>query len=223
MINEFSLSDQLIQWIALAGNRVIQGKEGAWMITDGEVHHQLHLTDGVYRITRSSRSNARQFVVESSILNEIEVYLTCLYGTGLRSMRKLPIILGSTKTEDMKPGWVVERIPSKDLLLQDPSGNVRGPYDQLVHTTLKPGWSVVIAPYKDWLLMDADGTRRAVFSGNEAVGHSWVADEPMDRIRDSFLNPEGLPLFPGGWIGPPGKRPDYLTRKWDEYHNRNIN
>lgn len=67
---------------------------------------------------------------------------------------------------------------------------------------IHPGWTV--SQFEGiWVLHDPTGHDRARFDGDHAIAFSWIADTDLESLRDSFLNPDGLPLFPGLWIGPP--------------------
>ncbi len=73
---------------------------------------------------------------------------------------------------------------------------------------------VVPSPFDDWSLKDPRGKVRAIFPGFHAVAFSWVADEPLQKIRDSYLDENGMPLFPNGWIGPLSSQPESLADEW---------
>jgi len=67
---------------------------------------------------------------------------------------------------------------------------------------IRPGWSAVKS-YPHWVLRDPHGRERAAFyDSDSAVLFSWIAGMNVDDIRASYLDPDGLPLFPGCWIGP---------------------
>ncbi len=66
---------------------------------------------------------------------------------------------------------------------------------------IKPGWKVHSFP-SQWILFNPDGHFQAVFAGKLAIRYSWIADLPIGDIRDSYLDRDGLPLFPHHWIGP---------------------
>jgi hypothetical protein len=58
-----------------------------------------------------------------------------------------------------------------------------------------PGWTVAVAPDRRWHLSGPDGRIRATFAGDGAVEFSWLADACLSDIRNSYLHPDGVPLF----------------------------
>ena len=66
---------------------------------------------------------------------------------------------------------------------------------------INPGWSVSKSG-RAWILWDATGNQRCTFNGDRAIMFSWIADAQLEDLRASYLDPDGLPLFPGCWIGP---------------------
>ncbi len=217
-MNDLVYSDCMIQWLELSGHRHYQESSSSLVIDGGETRYYLRMAGSGLQLTSSDRNDIQIFIMEAGSVIDIERYLTCSFGFVIRSRRKYPAIYVPLGIEDLKPGWTVDQIPSKEEQLQDPHGHIRGAYDPKVHAQLQPGWSVVTSPFTDWLLWDPTGTLRARFDDSHAVRFSWIADASLEALQASYLDPDGLPLFPNGWTGPPGKQPHYARQAWQKYH-----
>ncbi|MCL2454927.1 MAG: TNT antitoxin family protein [Micrococcales bacterium] len=60
---------------------------------------------------------------------------------------------------------------------------------------MAPGWTAVVDSDGNRHLSDPDGRARAVVYGRNATWFSWLADVPLADIRNSYLDPNGAPLF----------------------------
>ncbi len=217
MMNISPYSPLFTQWIAMDRNRLIYDGDGVWVITNNETHYWLLQTDGLYLLTTSDRNGPREFMMEAVDVTDIEKYLTCLFGFSIRSSRKLPAIYVPLRAEDLKPGWDMKHIPSKQLAICEDSRLVDSSHFA-VHSNLPSSWSAITPPEDYWLLRDPIGRERAVFYNEHAVRFSWIADASLEDLQASYLCPDGLPLFPNGWTGTPGRQPDYAVRAWDHYY-----
>ncbi len=219
---DFHYTDPTVEWITRNSSRIRENPD-AWVIEGGEVWKYLRHRDGLYRLTETHRNSGEQFVMEAPDLETVERFLTCRFGYSMRSELRLPPIFGPYHKKDIRPGWTVSEIPSKQPVLRDPHGQLEWEINPAKLNELPSGWTVVTSPTSNWRLSDPSGSFRALFSDDSAIEYSWIANEPLELIRASYADPEGLPLFPEGWIGPPEHKPDHLKRQWDRYRDKNGN
>lgn len=155
---------------------------GAWCLDHGEIEYFVRQDAGMWTLTRSERGQAEKFEMAAPDMADIERQLTLRFGGSIRSRRDFPMIWSSSK-------------PS----------------------LANPEFRVVQAGDARLALVAADGSVRAVFRGTmdyapDLPEFSWVADVPLDDLRASFLDPDGMPLFPELWIGPEGGQPPWMPR-----------
>ena len=166
------------EWIGRLGYR-IQVSGDAWMLTNfSEMTYYVRAEEGRYVLHEQSRNDPPEFVMSASSVVDIERHLTTYFGFSVRSMLRLPYIFVGGR-----PGFstVANAAPEFRLELLERS---------------RVG------------LVDANGHVRCVFYGDladrscNAVEFSWFADASLEDLRRSYLDPDGLPLFPGCSIGP---------------------
>ncbi len=215
-MNRPPYSEPILKWITLAERELYHGRDDdSWLIADNETHYYLHQVDGRYRLTTSDRNGPRRFLLHAPDMTAIERYLTRMLGIVIRANRKLPHIYAATTIDDLRPGWTITRTPSAEQYLQYSDGSLHSPYDPEKHLNLTPEWTITTPPHSHFLVKDPQGYTRALFADDHAIQFSWIANESLEDLHASYLNPDGLPLFPHGWIGPPGKEPDHASRAWE--------
>lgn len=73
---------------------------------------------------------------------------------------------------------------------------------------MAPSWQTGHQNHREPLaLIDPSGAIRCLFdTAYNATWFSWIADASLADIRASYLNRDGLPLFPDCWMGPADTR-----------------
>ena len=158
------------EWAALIRYRLV-ARGDTWLITDyGETSYQVSRTDGTYTLTEKQRGT-EQFLMSAADGVDIERCLVTEMGFSIRSTKKLPYIFlngkpGPATIDDLAPGYTVRQPSPRRVSLIGTNGI------------------------------------RAVFAGKlptnvrDAVEFSWIANADLADIRASYLDPDGLPLFP---------------------------
>lgn len=176
---EYMYSDTLIKWAAVVGFS-LGSKDGTWVLADlgGEIRFYLRMADSIYTLTQAQRSESERFVMSASNMADIERYLIMGFGFSLRTMKKLPSVFlngkpGPARIQDVSSGYQIQQVSPGRISLIDSNGI------------------------------------RAIFYGDlpsrvrDAVEFSWIADTTMENLCASYLDPDGLPLFPGCTIRHP--------------------
>jgi len=171
----FPFTEQFSQWVSLIGYKIL-AKDDAWVITDyGETTYYVDFVKIGYVASVTQRGGAKQFLINASSI-DVERFLTDIFGSDIRSVLSLP------------------DIRSVPLPLQ--AGNIA------------PGYSLrAVSPGKV-ALVSTTGILRATIHGSTTssafipVWFSWIIDASLEELRASYLDPNGLPLFPGCRIGP---------------------
>jgi len=182
-MNESPYSDGLVEWAKRAEYDLTRA-DGAWLFASpgGELRDYLRKLDGLWTLTHAERGGWEHFTMAAAEMADVERYLTVDYGDAIRSGRRLPMIWTAFEIEMVCPGYQIT-VPEKGkLALSKADGGVR--------------------------IICAGGRNSAM----RAVEFSWVADVSMDELRASYLDPDGLPLFPGLWIGPEGGQPPWMPK-----------
>ena len=168
---------ELLGWGKMAWRELsIEGD--AWVLSDpgGELREYLRLSENGYAVTHAERGGAESFRMSAYAVIDIERYLTDILGWDIRSIKRLPDIMPSPvplQPGDIAPGYVMEKVGQNRVALLNRQGDVR-------------------------VIMQGD-TNIEAFS---TVAFSWIADASLADLRASYLDPDGLPLFPGCLFGP---------------------
>jgi len=171
---ESMYSDIFVQWASKVGFTLSLKDDEVWVLADlgGEIRFCLHFAHEIYTLTQAQRAESERFVMSGRNITDIERYLTMGFGFSLRSMKKLPFIFlngrpGPATIEDAALGYQIQQLSPGRISLAD------------------------------------SNSIRVVFFGNvpcevrDAVEFSWIADATLEDLCASYLNPDGLPLFPG--------------------------
>ncbi len=212
-------TQSLADWLDSTGYKTSQN-DGVLTLISWEDKTFLRQVLNEYTLTRAIRTGPEVFCMSSKRFDDIERFLVLELGNSIRYRLHYSPIEAPTDTKYLKPGWTIKPESVLVPMLKDSDGRLRGTYDIKNPEEVMPGWSVVDSPVSQTLLFDADGVNRARFSFNSAIQFSWVAEEELSTIQESFLHPYGQPLFPTGWIGPRGAEPEYVTKKWTKYKEK---
>ena len=175
-MNDSPYSDTLIEWAAMAGLS-LSFYDGIWVLADlgGEIRYYLHSTD-VHTLTQAERGDPESFLVSAVNITDIERYLMNSWESTIRYRRSLPYISSDPlplQACDIAPGYSLREV--------------------------EPGKAAIVS---------SDGTVRVIIRGDTTstafipVWFSYILDASLKDLRASFLDPDGLPLFPGCKIGP---------------------
>jgi hypothetical protein len=165
---QLDLSADLQDWIHASGLELTQGSQtsdGRTVLWNkgGEVRYFINLVDGWYVVTSSDRMSAEGFEFAGSSMLIIEKYFYGDRGWTIRRAKGLPRIQRPCETEQLQPGYSIDRMDFGDRE--------------------RP---VLIGP---------DKVRVAIAGVADLVELSTYVDTPVDAIKDSFLDPQGNPLF----------------------------
>jgi hypothetical protein len=172
MTIESLYSPQFIEFVALAGDDIF-ATDGAWVVANnaGETRHYARRTEKGVILTEAYRGSAESFVMSSGNVLDIERYMTDVCGHRIRQARHLAPIAYATDPEDISGAVTVTNQPEKRVLLASD----------------RPDHHVKFRGIIDY--------------ASDAIWFSWIANAPLEQLRDSYLNPDGLPLFPDLKIG----------------------
>ena len=170
-------SPEFLDW-ALKVNRELSLEDEAWLLADsgGELRNYLRLSEAGYTLTFAERGGAENFKMAAYDIIDIERYLTDVFGSSIRSRGGLPYIMPSPvplHASDTAPGYKLEEAGQNRVALLNSQGDVR-------------------------VVMYGDVNTEA----STPVCFSWIVDANLADLRASYLDPDGLPLFPGCLFGP---------------------
>ena len=143
-----------------------------WLITD--------YGETSYQVSRTDgtytltekQRGAEQFLMSAADGMDIERYLTVLLGDDIRACAHMPRITRVSQPSD-----------------------------------LCPDCDTIVTSYNRLTLVDAHGKERGIFCSpidiaDRVIWFSWILDASLEDLCASYLDPDGLPLFPGCKIGP---------------------
>jgi len=166
-------SDAFIQWAALAGNTLSLYKD-IWVLADNGGELCYYLrSTDMHTITQVERGGSEVFIMSAMSILDIERYFTVLFGGDIRSGRRLRRISCTTGLDTLYSHCKTPLVKKSRLALVDPYGQTRGYFP---------------AP---------------IGRADDVIWFSWILDASLEDLRASYLDPDGLPLFPGLRIGPP--------------------
>jgi len=113
-----------------------------------------------------------QFIMSTTCGTDIERLLTVLLGDDIRAVRGLPRIGHIARLDGLCPDCQTRIDDTDRVVLMDSQGQMRGVF------------------------------RAPIDVADRIIWFSWILEAPLGDLRASYLDPEGLPLFPGCWIGP---------------------
>ena len=170
-------TDEFADWIGM-DQYVVVMRGGVWVLTTySDVDFYVRRVSGLFVLTKRERGETEEMIMSADDFAALERHLTAMFGFSIRSRHRLPPIFlkgrpGPAGSGDVAPGYRLEQ--SSDHIVS---------------------------------LLDADGQICAVFPSGldgvsrDAVEFSWFADASLEDLRRSYLDPDGLPLFPGCSIG----------------------
>jgi hypothetical protein len=160
-------SPQFHRYVEL-GQDGLEAVDDAWVVADnyGETRHYIREKDGMLTITETHRGGIERFVMAAEDRLDAERYMTDLCGRRIRALRSLPRIKHPTDTESIHREFHVEE--SREGVLS---------------------------------LLSSDGRSHGVFPApldyaDDVIWFSWIAGATTEKLRESYLSPDGLPLFP---------------------------
>jgi hypothetical protein len=166
---ESPFSPEFVDWAQLA-SYTLKLEHDAWVLDDSDgVREYVRYTDGFWILTNQSRNDPESFLMQAAEAVDIERFLTSEYGAYIRLRRRLRMIDGTGVT---------------------PEG-------------MSPRYGLVAVAWAKVAVIDERGETRAILLGNmktsayNANEFSWIADASLEDLRASYLDPGGLPLFPG--------------------------
>ena len=163
-------SKDLLGWAAMARCDRLSTGGDAWILDDGEMGYWLRFADRAFTLTETNRWGPEEFVMQAADLTDVERWLTALFGSSIRSYSNFRRISGAgVIPEGVNPAY---RLQEVDIV-------------------------------KVALVNTSDGQVRVIMGGGlgtsagDVTKFSWIADASLEDLRASYLDPDGLPLFPG--------------------------
>ena len=178
MMSPPPFTGEFVEWIALNHYRIVV-RGDAWVLTDfSDVDFYIRRASDVFVLTKTERGGHERFVMSASNAADVERVLTMSFGFSIRCEMGLPFIFlkgrpGLVSVADAAPGFRLEAESGDRVAVVTETREVRA------------------RVYGDLGL-----------NSDEAVKFSWIADARLEDLRRSYLDPGGLPLFPGCSIGP---------------------
>ncbi len=166
---ESPFSEGFSELIARVNNHIFV-RGDSWVITDtGDVKDIVRKGERGYILTESERGGAENFVLTTPSRAILEKFLTCVYGALVRRELGYRAIssVGYTPA-DLYPKYHLEEVLPGRIAIVDQHG------------------VVPVVAGGDLLT-----------SAGDAVKISWVIDSQLSDVRASYLDRDGLPLFPG--------------------------
>ena len=168
---------EFLDWAAL-DRHTLSVEDGVWRLTDpgAELRYYIRLSEAGYTLTFAERGGDEGFEMSAYDIAVIERYLTDVFGSDIRDSREFPDIMPSPlplQINNIAPGYTLKEVGEARVALLNWRGAVRA-------------------------VMYGD-TKTNAFT---PVGFSWIVDASLADLRASYLDPDGLPLFPGCLFGP---------------------
>ena len=169
-MNDCPYSEKLLEWATMAHYGELSFKDSAWVLGETETRWWLRSAGGLYTLTKNDRGGEERFIMEAADIEDVERYLITLFGFGIRSDHGLRMISGTgVVPEGVNPAYHLREVAWAKVA---------------VINTITNQTRVIIR--------GGLGT-----SASDATEFSWIADASLEDLRASYLDPDGLPLFPG--------------------------
>lgn len=164
------ISDELIRWAMIAGYTFTpEDQSGAalfWTDPGGEMRYYIRSpAQDVYIVSATERALAEQVELYGTSMRAIERYLFGVFGSAIRSKRRLPRLLVPTRQEQLAPGFSLDEPDTEGFRsLFDSTGLVAK-------------------------------ARGRVTSISTLTKLSHLLSAPLPDVQASYEDPNGRPLF----------------------------
>jgi len=176
MTQDSPYSDALLEWAGMA-HYALRLDGGIWALeTPGGGHRYYLRSTDVHTLTRVERADPESFLISAADMADIEKFLVKSWGNSIRNAKSLPDIRSNPlplRASDIAPGYCLRDAGLGKVAIASSNGTVR-------------------------VTMIGGMTSSAFIP----VWFSWILDASLEELCASYLDPDGLPLFPGCTIGP---------------------